>query len=1128
MKIQNKKVAVSMMIIFAVMVTAKVNAQTNTNNYIITKAPRISGIVNDSTMAANAGDKTKMQIAIQYVDGLGRAIQAIQKQGSPLGYDVILPSAYDQYGREITKYLPFVPQTGTSGTFRPNAVSTYQGSFYTTPPAGSGVTAIANPYAQTTLESSPLSRPLEQGAPGAPWQLGGGHTVRMSYTLNNATAWATDSVNSRQVAYYYVTINSNFTRVLHNGGYVAANALTVTITKDENWISGRAGTLEEYRDIDGQVILKRAYNYVGNTIQQLSTYYVYDDMGKLAYVLPPSSGADGAGAISQTTLNNLCYQYQYDELGRIIGKKIPGKGWQYSVYNILDQLVATQDSLQRSISQWEFVKYDVLGRAVVTGIWNNGGTAISRAALQTTLSGISTNLYEAPVNTGNGYTNVAWPTTAVTATLTINFYDMYTNIPSLPAIYTLTSGVSLMTRSLPTVKKTAILNTPANQLWDVIYYDDLGRATKTYAQHYLGGTLNTANYDLNTTTYNFTNAPTTTIRQHWNTVSMTVPLITVANTYIYDHAGRKVKTWEQITNGNSTPTTKTLISKTDYNEIGQILTKHLHSTDSTTFLQDIAYTYNERGWLISSTAALFKMQLNYNTSTNKSYNGNIMYQNWGPTLASRYAYTYDKLNRLTSGVSLDNYKEFPAYDLQGNITSMSRYQAGTLIDALTYTYSSTNQLQSINDATTSDLGLKHGTSAFTYDGNGNMLTDPTKGTTGITISYNLLNLPQSISGSKTITYTYDAAGIKLRKNSTTANNITDYISGIQYDGVSTPALSFIQTEEGKAVPLPTGNAYNYVYYLGDNLGNIRAIFETKNGTADTVQRDDYYPFGMEINRYTASPKNEYLYNKKELQEELQEYDYGARFYDPVIARWNTIDPLAEKSRRWSPYNYVENNPIRFTDPDGMSIQQLNRHFNDDVDVLMDTQQSDAEARAKISSAIKNELANKGEKGDSMKPVAKADALVNVKQVLGHGKDGDIVSPSDAGRQPYGNNMTQIGGHESIFFGGRPAKINEPLDITGVAVSGSAPAGFKDIMVDINNQFPNVMKSIFGGLFKPLKSAPEPPSTATLHWMVIDNTRGDTIEIQVAKKRYNGKMTNFRNITKEEYEWNRGHTNYPNK
>ncbi|WP_306303729.1 RHS repeat-associated core domain-containing protein [Prevotella dentasini] len=52
---------------------------------------------------------------------------------------------------------------------------------------------------------------------------------------------------------------------------------------------------------------------------------------------------------------------------------------------------------------------------------------------------------------------------------------------------------------------------------------------------------------------------------------------------------------------------------------------------------------------------------------------------------------------------------------------------------------------------------------------------------------------------------------------------------------------------------------------------------------------------------------------------LNTYDYGARQYNPILPRWDRIDPLAEKYYNVSPYTYCANNPVRFVDLDGKEL-----------------------------------------------------------------------------------------------------------------------------------------------------------------------------------------------------------------
>jgi RHS repeat-associated protein len=168
---------------------------------------------------------------------------------------------------------------------------------------------------------------------------------------------------------------------------------------------------------------------------------------------------------------------------------------------------------------------------------------------------------------------------------------------------------------------------------------------------------------------------------------------------------------------------------------------------------------------------------------------------------------------------------------------------------------------------------------------------------------------------------------------------------------------------------PNGlGTYDYGYRLKDHLGNIRITFVDfdHNGSialSEITEENNYYPFGLKHSGYNSDVSSanlalKYKYNGKELQDELNLdwYDYGARFYDAALGRWHTPDPLCEVNRRWSPYRYAYNNPLRFIDPDGMLEDDF---YFDKNNKLVNYVENDEPDRVFVVSEVPNELDENG-------------------------------------------------------------------------------------------------------------------------------------------------------------------------
>ncbi len=833
------------------------------------------------------GNTTKVT-EVSYYDGLGRLETTARNSGDGTKY------IYESTDF-ITIDLPGNETLPVEGTASPGymsfseALSTAQGS--------SLYNGDASPF--TTHEYDALGRETRTMGPGNVWRKSGKGISRCHSYCNDGEV-------------HKFSMGS-----LSYSGYHAKGALYVETVTDED-----GHTVKTYFDITGKKIMERSG--VGS-----DTYYIYDLMGWLIYILPPaiSETLGSSGTVSKELIARYAYKYSYDSAGHLTAKTLPG--WSGEERYVLDKAhrtVFSQSPVMHEKGLWRFYLYDNLGRMVAEGITSDDAAVARYDKRIVTASYTGTGVFDGweanlPIS--------KWQL------LVTNFFDSYSFLSHLDS-----QGQSLsfeqhsgyasspntakgrltgsIVRHSSMVNADNITQSTLEKLASAFYYDKRGNMIQQRSCNILGGVdVTFSRYD------SYTNLPTISLHRH---TAEGKEAITEDYAYTYDSASR-IKQVRYAVNGEQP---KVLASYT-YDALGRVKSKTLSGKET------ISYSYDLRSKTKSISSSHFQETLAYESESSgltpktPLYGGGIAAMRWkvaGDSKYRGYQFGYDSHDRLSSAHYAEGYTlsqnagrfdEELTYDAMGNITTLQRTgllddgDYGT-VDNLTLTYDG-NQLYDITDTEEGPFykdafhytdGNSGGRREFIYNGNGNLTEDRDK---GIKISYNTQEMPVRVkhSDGSTETNTYDYTGKRLR--TVYAMNLLSHLqprSRVMENSPATSAIgksidgtSVVEADKvkGKEVVSVLRGIYrrDSVVYCGNvvyDRGEVRLLNDegyvtftdgkpvrhyflrdhlgsvrvVMNGDGSTVEQvNHYYAFGGVMAGSTGAGIQPLKYNGKELE-----------------------------------------------------------------------------------------------------------------------------------------------------------------------------------------------------------------------------------------------------------------------
>jgi RHS repeat-associated protein len=692
-----------------------------------------------------------------YLDGLGRLVENVSRETATpsnpnnLWGDMVQFSQYDVYGRQPVNYLPYTT-TSQSGKFK-TATSTGQPQYYTT------TYNETSAFSTITFDNSPLNRVMNVKQPGTSWAASNGNAA--NYDVNTAA----DAVKVFSIDYVQGDAPAlNTGNYPYDGNYPANSLYKLTYT-DEN-----GKQVVEFINTAGQLILKKVQldnTPAGPYTGWICTYNIYDDFGLLRYQLSPeavkylsNNSWSFAGTNGQQVLNELCFQYNYDEKGRSIWKKAPGAQPLRMLYDIRDRVVFMQDGNQAALTtpQWTANLYDDLDRSVISTLYNTSATT---ATLQTDINNAAATSTVTINNTGtvsvtavvsyNPITSTNLNSSSVTTILKYQFYDNYAfnAVKTFDNNFTNTAAYNTSDPNVQSIAKTnRVTDMPTGSMTRVLgattflsstqYYDEKGRPIQNLEDNIKAGV------DITTLQYHFDGRMLSTCNDH-TTPSTGYTNYKTLTKYLFDKLGRVTSIQKQF-GSNAFKT----VSAYDYDDAGRVKTKHLdpgynNPNSGQPDIESLNYSFNihnqitgiNKDYALKNTgydkwSHFFGLYLGFDNRDNvfsaAQLNGQVTGQLWntqGDDAQRKYDYTYDNAGRLVNAAFKEqqhpgdgwanNKMDFSitgssgqiTYDLNGNLLTM--LQKGIIpgtatpvtIDDLHYSYASySNKLQSVTDQMT--------------------------------------------------------------------------------------------------------------------------------------------------------------------------------------------------------------------------------------------------------------------------------------------------------------------------------------------------------------------------------------------------------------------------------------------